>query len=489
MDISAWGGAQRFDKYERKEQIGQGAHSHVFRVVEKRTGASYALKLYDIRELEAGPAGPKLHDMLKTEFEILRKFQHPNLLDCIDIIQDEHSVGIVLEYIAGGTVQDELIRTGVQFDEKTVARFAAQLVSVMCMLSEKQVIHRDLKLENILFDGNRVVLIDFGFSKLGVENTTTHIGTAVTMAPEVYLGNYNNKCDVWSLGVCLYILAFGHDPWRMTNYLVKTDDPKRRLPFDRWLVNRKEFCGEKLYFPQEPPVSEELKQMLRGMIEVDVGKRSDFRTLSSHAFLDQSNETYSDAEKRSQILSCFKWVSKLVTETALLKYGKTDHQCLQLIVFLLSKKFLLLLKMEHKLTTEDASLSKQQAMFESIMANHKPEISLSLLKNLPKSDEFEAEIAEHLDSLHQYHPMEKKMKRMTQLIQLLFLLVIDKHLRTPPPENKLIIEKNTLLKCCKANDQTHQGFIRPLKPAILANPYDTSLILTLLYKEYKKITN
>lgn len=83
-----------------------------------------------------------------------------------------------------------------------------QLISTLNYIHTQGIVHRDLKSENILFDGENITIIDFGTSKhySKEELMKKTIGTTIYMAPEVVNGNYNEKCDIWSAGVILYIL-------------------------------------------------------------------------------------------------------------------------------------------------------------------------------------------------------------------------------------------------------------------------------------------
>ena len=123
----------------------------------------------------------------------------------------------------GGELFDEIERRK-YFTERDAADVISQLLSAIIYCHERGIVHRDLKPENILLDNTlsdkmRIKIIDFGtanaFNPLKKLRTTT--GTAYYMAPEVLMKNYNEKCDVWSCGVILYILLSGMPPFNGKN--------------------------------------------------------------------------------------------------------------------------------------------------------------------------------------------------------------------------------------------------------------------------------
>lgn len=119
----------------------------------------------------------------------------------------------------GGELFDEIQRKG-NFSEKTAAKVMAQLLSAVVYCHERKVVHRDLKPENILLENNSadqlsLKVIDFGTAQVFSSSTKLRVttGTAYYIAPEVLQKNYNEKCDVWSCGVILYILLSGTPPF------------------------------------------------------------------------------------------------------------------------------------------------------------------------------------------------------------------------------------------------------------------------------------
>ena len=145
--------------------------------------------------------------------------------------------------VDGGELFDELQRRKV-FSEEIAADIIRQLLSAIVYCHERKIVHRDLKPENILIESNtdhiNIKVIDFGTAETFLPNSKMRqmMGTPYYIAPEVILKNYNEKCDVWSCGVILYILLSGYPPFNG-----RTDDEimeavkKTKFKFNRIHMN------------------------------------------------------------------------------------------------------------------------------------------------------------------------------------------------------------------------------------------------------------
>jgi len=151
----------------------------------------------------------------------LSKLDHPNILKLYEVYTDEKRYYIVTELCKGGELFDEILKKGI-FTEKEAAKIIQQILQAVAYFHELNIVHRDLKPENVLIDkelNNTLKIIDFGTS-IEVqehENLTNTHGTSYYIAPEVLNKKYNKKCDVWSVGVILYILLSGKPPFDGNN--------------------------------------------------------------------------------------------------------------------------------------------------------------------------------------------------------------------------------------------------------------------------------
>ena len=119
--------------------------------------------------------------------------------------------------MSGGGLFDSLIQN-VGFTENASASIIKQVLSAVSFLHSRNIAHRDIKPDNILFESNdalNVKLLDFGNSRQMGKNEAMRgvYGTAYYVAPEVLQGDYDEKCDIWSIGIILYMLLSGNPPF------------------------------------------------------------------------------------------------------------------------------------------------------------------------------------------------------------------------------------------------------------------------------------
>lgn len=176
------------------------------------TGEVRAVKVTKKEDFEFGE-----RQKLLQEIEILKELDHPSIARTIDIFEDKKKFYFVQEYLAGGGLFDSLIQN-VGFTENASATIIRQVLSAVAFLHSREIAHRDIKPENILFESNdalNVKLLDFGNSRKMGENEPMRgvYGSAYYVAPEVLTGNYDEKCDIWSIGVILYMLLSGNPPF------------------------------------------------------------------------------------------------------------------------------------------------------------------------------------------------------------------------------------------------------------------------------------
>ena len=167
-----------------------------------------------------------LNWQVKTIVSNLLFQKHPNIVRLLEYYQDPDYFYLVTEYCEGGELFDQIINCGV-FSEKLAAGIIRQILSAVVYCHDRHIVHRDLKPENLLLEysnktfeeGNIVKVIDFGTSieYNPTEKLKAKLGTAYYIAPEVLRGEYDEKCDVWSCGVILYIFLCGYPPFNGQN--------------------------------------------------------------------------------------------------------------------------------------------------------------------------------------------------------------------------------------------------------------------------------
>ena len=197
-------------EYKLGKTLGSGAFGIVRLAVHKATKQTRAVKVLKKSNQDI--------NLLMREVEILSKLSHPNIMQIFEVFQDQSSFYIVSEYCKGGELFDILSQKG-SLSEKDTAHIMKQVLSAISYSHKNNIVHRDLKPENILLDDNSkdlfIKIIDWGCAVSFSTDKKMHEadGTAYYIAPEVLREEYDEKCDVWSCGVILYIMLCGYPPF------------------------------------------------------------------------------------------------------------------------------------------------------------------------------------------------------------------------------------------------------------------------------------
>ena len=202
-------------KYKILNVIGQGGMSVVYLAINERANKTWAVK--EVRK--DGVNSGILRQGLIAETEMLKKLDHPNLPSVVDVIDQEDSFIIVMDYIEGKTLLDVLEEKGRQ-PADTVTGWAMQLCDVLAYLHSRRppVIYRDMKPANIMLRPNgQLALIDFGTAreyKYSGDEDTAWLGTRGYAAPEQFgaLGQTDERTDIFNLGATLFHLITGQSP-------------------------------------------------------------------------------------------------------------------------------------------------------------------------------------------------------------------------------------------------------------------------------------
>jgi calcium-dependent protein kinase len=198
------------DYYTFEAQIGLGSFGVVRSAVHQPTGFRRAVKMIVRRE------GSSYEAQMMMELEMLRRADHPNILRAYELYEDVSNFHLVTEICTGGELLDRILQWR-NPSENMVARIFQQIISAVAYCHEMGMIHRDIKPENLLFcspdQSSLLKIIDFGVSCLftpgesfTVKHGTVRFKQPFYVAPEVLRESYDEKCDIWSCGVVLYIM-------------------------------------------------------------------------------------------------------------------------------------------------------------------------------------------------------------------------------------------------------------------------------------------
>lgn len=198
--------------YEFLDFCGSGHYGVVFKAVSlSDRSKEFAIKKVN-KELIKDPVE------LKREVSLLSELHHRNIIKIFETYEDVNYFYMVMQYCKGGTLYGKIREQG-SFSEKDAAKVLKQVIKAVRYLHRNGVCHRDIKPENLLFSSskqNRLKLIDFGLSlkkDYWSKSMSEVVGTVYYIAPEVIHGNYDMRCDVWSLGVLMFFLLSGKLPF------------------------------------------------------------------------------------------------------------------------------------------------------------------------------------------------------------------------------------------------------------------------------------
>src|SRR6267142_2769878 len=207
--------------------------------------------------------------------------KHPNIVRLYDVIETDKYIGIILDYASGGELFDHILAHRF-LKEKDACRLFAQLISGVWYIHQRKIVHRDLKLENLLLDRNRnVIITDFGFANRFEHRSDdlmqTSCGSPCYAAPELVIseGAYvGSAVDIWSCGVILYAMLAGYLPF---------DDDPANPDGDNINLLYKYIVNTPLSFPDY--ISREARDLLSIMLQPDPRRRADLSLVMRHPWL------------------------------------------------------------------------------------------------------------------------------------------------------------------------------------------------------------
>lgn len=194
--------------------LGKGAYGEVRKALHLQTQEYKAIKMLTLDEWALSVKKRTIN-----EINILKSLDHPNIVKIHEFFDHGNRIFIIMEYLEGEPLLEYLIKHNPTINEKMIADLMHQLLSAINFMHLNNIVHRDVKSENILYNGKVLTVIDFGASKNMMDNKMLRsvCGTLFYMAPEVINGNYDAKCDIWSAGILLYILLSGQLPYDASN--------------------------------------------------------------------------------------------------------------------------------------------------------------------------------------------------------------------------------------------------------------------------------
>lgn len=299
----------QFGEYVLGQTLGEGEFGKVKLGWKKDGSSQVAIKLIRRESVATNPTRlPKIY----REISILKELAHPNIVQLHEMVETERHIGIILEYASGGELFDYILNQR-YLKDPSARRLFAQLVSGVGYLHKKGIVHRDLKLENLLLDQNKnIIITDFGFAntfnpddelspeiEYNLSNKDfvrkykldrldqaglrrgdlmqTSCGSPCYAAPELVVSDSlytGRKVDVWSCGVILYAMLAGYLPF---------DDDPANPEGDNINLLYKYITSTALTFPEY--VTPHARDLLRRILVPDPRKRADLFEVARHSWL------------------------------------------------------------------------------------------------------------------------------------------------------------------------------------------------------------
>jgi len=257
-----------FDSYEMLDDIGSGSYGTIKLGVDLKTKIKVAIKIVQKSKLTKEEL-----NLVATEIDVLKFCKHPNIINFLDHFENSEYIFIIMEYIKYGDLGSytkKLKKEKVLISEEVAARIAIQMADGLNYLHRFGIVHRDLKMENIMIskiNNNQIVeikILDFGLSKIigPNEKSGERYGTLFYLSPEICVDQPHNKStDIWSFGILVYFLLAGEFPF--------DDDSKNKKTIAKKIVNNP------LEFPAKrwQNRSKEVMLLIDSCLQKDMNKR------------------------------------------------------------------------------------------------------------------------------------------------------------------------------------------------------------------------
>lgn len=234
--------------------VGSGMSGQVYLATNIKDQSKSAVKSFKKKGL-----AQRKRNELKSEVEIYLALDHPHIARLEKVFETDDELYLVMEFMAGGELYDRLSAKK-QYTEEAAATTTYQMLLAVAYLHAHQIAHRDLKLENFLYeakDTDHLKLIDFGFAKFREHDTkmSQACGSVHYVAPEVLAHSYTERADLWSLGVIVYMLLTGSPPFHGPDdevlKKIKAGKPHWSSRFNRLSEPSKRFVKELLVVSPE----------------------------------------------------------------------------------------------------------------------------------------------------------------------------------------------------------------------------------------------
>ena len=300
--------------YDELNMLGEGAYGKVVKVRHKVSKVLRAMKIINKDKMSLGS---EEEEALINEINVVKSLDHPNIMKVYEFFNKDNSLYIISELLSGGELLDKINEAG-SLNEDVSSFLMKQIFSAVDFCHQKGIIHRDLKPENILIESEEeahkefftVKIIDFGTSgklKSG-EMFNLTVGTPLYVSPEVLKNKYNEKCDMWSCGVIMYMMLCGQPPFKGDNdeeIYQAVKEGKYNFDDEKW-----------------DEISGEAKDLIKNLLIKDMNKRFSAKKALSHPWITKHrrNKTLDKNKLKEVVTNLKNYSAKLKLQQLTLAY-------------------------------------------------------------------------------------------------------------------------------------------------------------------------
>ena len=304
----ATGYTNLLDIYEVKNKLGKGKFGLVKLGIDKKTGQKVAIKIMKKSNMDSSDL-----ELARTEIEILKICQHPNIIRLYNVFENEDYMYIIMEYCSGGDLFSYLEKRNFRVSEKRASTIIHKMSTAVYYMHSFGVAHRDLKPENVLMtsedEDSDIRILDFGLSKIlgPYEKCDEPYGTLTYCAPEIIVDEpYSKAVDLWSLGIMAYLMVSGKLPFNSED----ENEIARQVVYDEPDYSRN---------PVWKNISTECIDFIKRLLNKDQNKRMTIKEALEHKWIKmfddnkytESRKTNGDGEKDFEFYSSTKKLDEI----------------------------------------------------------------------------------------------------------------------------------------------------------------------------------
>ena len=300
--------------YDELNMLGEGAYGKVVKVRHKISKVLRAMKIIHKDKISLGR---EEEEALINEINVVKSLDHPNIMKVYEFFNKDNCLYIISELLSGGELLDKINENN-HLNEDVSAFLMKQIFSAVDFCHQKGIIHRDLKPENILIESEdeankeyfTIKIIDFGTSgklKNG-EMFNLNVGTPLYISPEVLQNKYNEKCDIWSCGVIMYMMLSGQPPFKGDNdEEIYHSIKEGKFSFDDEIWDE---------------ISSDAKNLIKHLLIKDINKRYSAKQALNHPWIiKRRRNKIIDKKKLNEIITNIKnYSAKLKLQQLTLAY-------------------------------------------------------------------------------------------------------------------------------------------------------------------------